>query len=101
MISSCTAGILTSNDDFPRRFGPASKLYDYLSMGVPVVANDIGSWTQIISDEQVGLLSENNPEKFAEKILIFVNDSDLSKNYGQNGIHLVQMRSELEFNYSK
>ena len=62
-------------------------------MGIPVVADDIGSWTQIIKDENVGLLSPNNPQKFAEKVLILVNDSNLSKKYGQNGIRLVQTKA--------
>ena len=35
-LASCHVGIVTSSNDLPRQIGPAVKLFDYLSVGLPV-----------------------------------------------------------------
>lgn len=91
-LASCHLGVVTSSDDLPRRIGPAVKLFDYLSAGLPVVANDIGGWTNIIRREQVGLLTKSDPESFARGIVRLLNNQDLSAEFGKNALQLVSTK---------
>ena len=91
-LSSCNVGAVTSSNDLPRRMGPPVKLFDYLSVGLPVVANDIGGWTKIIKEEEVGLLTDNNPRSFANGILKLLEDADLSYEFGKKGLELVKTK---------
>ena len=76
-LSLCHVGVLTSSDDIARRMGTPAKLFNYLSLGLPVVANDIGCWSKIIQDERVGLLTSDNPEDFAETVNTLLSDESL------------------------
>jgi len=91
-LASCHVGIVTSSDDLPRRMGPAVKLFDYLSVGLPVVANDIGGWTRIIKDEEIGILSDDDPQNFAKAILKILEDTELSQKLGRRGLELVKIK---------
>jgi glycosyltransferase involved in cell wall biosynthesis len=72
--------------------GPAVKMFDYLSVGLPVVANDIGGWTRIIEDEEIGVLTESNPVSFAQGILKLIEDQRLSRGFGERGLELVRTK---------
>ncbi len=91
-LASCHVGVVTSSDDLPRKIGPAVKLFDYLSVGLPVVANDIGGWTNIIKSEQVGLLTKCDPKSFAKGILELLDNPELSRKYGDMGLKLVKSK---------
>jgi glycosyltransferase involved in cell wall biosynthesis len=62
------------------------KLYDYLSVGLPIVANEIGAWTKIIKENRVGIVTDNNPKAFAHGILEFLQNPELIHECGQRGI---------------
>ena len=89
-LLSCYAGILPSSDDLARRMGTPAKLFEYLSHGLPVVANDIGGWTDIISRHKVGVLTASEPAQFAEGIARLI-DKDREE-YAQNALRLVAER---------
>ena len=91
-LATCHVGVVTSSNDLPRRIGPAVKLFDYLSVGLPVVANEIGGWTKVIKDEQVGLLTKCDPESFAQGIIKLLDNPDLSRRYGNMGLKLVNTK---------
>ncbi len=83
-------GIVTSSHNLSRKLGFVTKIYDYFSVGVPVVGNDIGGWTSLIHKEKVGLLSSNDPQDLANKILQFIDNPDMSYEYGERGIKLLK-----------
>ena len=60
------------------------------SVGVPVVANDIGGWMSIISEERVGYLSTNDPKSLADKIIKLIENPEISYEYGVRGIKLLK-----------
>ena len=91
-LASCHVGIVTSSNDLPRRIGPAVKLFDYLSVGLPIVSNDIGGWTIIIQKEQVGLLTNSDPASFAQGIISLLDNQELSLTLGKKGLHLIRTR---------
>jgi glycosyltransferase involved in cell wall biosynthesis len=86
-LSSCYAGILPSSNDLARRMGTPVKLFDYMSVGLPIVANDIGGWTKIISKHKIGILTDSEPERFADGIIKFIND--YREEYAENALQLV------------
>ncbi len=96
-LRSCDIGVISSTSHIVRKMGYPAKLYDYLSMGLPVVANDIGAWTNLIRDKEVGLVVDDSPSGFAAGLLELLQNPDLIHKYGQNGINLVKN----ELNYYK
>jgi glycosyltransferase involved in cell wall biosynthesis len=83
-LASCDIGIVTSSNDIPRKIGPAVKLWDYISVCLPVIGNDIGGWTNIIEKEKIGILTTNDPEDFASAIIKLLDDNKLYEEFREN-----------------
>jgi glycosyltransferase involved in cell wall biosynthesis len=88
-------GVLTSTSDIPRKIAYPAKLFDYMSVGLPIVSNDVGGWVRIIKENRLGIVTGNTPEEFAEAILKLLKDPDLIYGCGQRGLELIKTR----FNY--
>jgi glycosyltransferase involved in cell wall biosynthesis len=91
-LSSCHVGVVPSLDDLARKMGTPVKLFDYLSVGLPVVANAIGAWTNIIKDEKIGILTDNDPKSFASGVLKLLSTPTLLREYGERGLTLIRTR---------
>jgi glycosyltransferase involved in cell wall biosynthesis len=96
-LSSASIGILTSKNDEARRLGTPIKLLDYMSVGLPIVANDIGGWTKIITDEKLGVLTMNDPQDFATAIIGILKDDQMQNIYSNNAKKAI----EEKFNWNK
>jgi len=90
LLSNCNVGIVTSSYELTRQLGFASKILDYLAVGLPVVGNNIGGWTEIIPHYKIGILSKNEPKDLAKNILNLLNNQDICYEFGQNGINLLK-----------
>jgi len=90
LLSQCHVGVVTSDKGVTRKLGFVAKVYDYFSVGIPVVGNDIGGFTSIISEENVGTLSSNDPRDLADKILHFIENPNLGYECGEKGINLLK-----------
>lgn len=88
-LSSCHVGVLPSTNDLARKMGTPVKLFDYLSAGLPVVTNDVGTWSNIIKNEKVGKVTKDNPADFASGILELVQSKDMVEECGRRGLELV------------
>lgn len=73
-LSESKVGILTSVNDITRQIGPPLKLFDYMACGLPVVANRIGGWSDMVEDEGIGLLTRDDPNDFAASIDALLTD---------------------------
>lgn len=91
-LSQCHVGVVTSTYELTRKFGFVTKIYDYFSVGIPVVGNDIGGWTKVISQEKLGLLSSNDPKDLAEKMMTFIENPELGYEYGQRAINFLKTK---------
>ena len=69
-----------------------SKLFDYLSVGLPVVANDVGGWTDIIKDNNLGKVTSDSPKAFASGILELLKSPDEIANCARRGIELIEKK---------
>lgn len=89
LIKQSYIGALPSRNDLPRKLGTPLKLMEYLSYGLPVVANDVGSWCDIIEKNNVGILTNDSPKDFAEGINKLLEDESLYKTMRNNIFNLV------------
>jgi len=84
LIKTCYVGALPSKNDIPRKLGTPLKLLEYMSLGIPVVANDIGSWCDIIQKYKIGILTNDVPRDFAEGICTLIEDENLYRKMQKN-----------------
>ncbi len=96
-LSSCDIGIICSTTNLTGGLVYPITLYDYLSVGLPIVANEVGGWTRIIKENAVGVVTGNSPEEFADGITKLLENPKLMCECGQRGIRLVKD----ELNYHK
>jgi glycosyltransferase involved in cell wall biosynthesis len=71
------------------------KLYSYLESGKPIVATNLSTHTQVLNEE-VAVLTEPDPDSFAEGLLKILTNEDLGKKIGMKGKEL----AEIKYNYS-
>ncbi len=88
-MSTCNLGVLTLPNNLSYKINPATKFFDYLSVGLPIVANNIGGWTRIIKERNLGFLTNDNPKDFAEGIVSLAEDPEFAKKCGQRGLELL------------
>ena len=88
-LSSCDVGVLPSSSDLARRMGTPAKLFTYLSAGLPIVANDVGGWTDIIKNSHVGLLTPDDPKEFGAAIIDLLDNPQHRQEYALNGLELI------------
>ncbi len=73
--------------------GVRMRIYEAMSMGLPVVSTSIGA-EGIDAEEENGLFIANSPREFAEKVLFLIENPDVSKMLGG------KTRKYIETNYS-
>lgn len=75
----------------PRTLGTNTpmKLYSYLQSGTPIVATRLLTHTQVLNDD-VALLSEAEPEKFAAGIVALLQDKSLRERLGRAAVEYVE-----------
>jgi glycosyltransferase involved in cell wall biosynthesis len=89
-LSRCNIGILTLPNNLSYRLNPAAKFFDYLSVGLPVVSNDIGGWVSLIEEKRTGILTKDDPIDFSRGVLKLIENPTLAQTYSQNGLNLVR-----------
>jgi len=66
-------------------------ILEAMASGLPIVATKVRGLPEIFKDGQNGFLVETrNPEKIAEKILLILNDENLSKRISKNNLEEVK-----------
>jgi len=90
MLKTCYVGALPSRDDIPRKLGTPLKLLEYISNLIPVVANDVGSWCNVIKKHEIGILTNDDPKEFSNAIMTLLSDEDLYHKMQINMIDLLK-----------
>jgi glycosyltransferase involved in cell wall biosynthesis len=74
-----------NNEDSSEYFGSPTKLFEYMGMGLPIVATSVGQQTDVIQDNYNGvLINEKNPEEISNAIVNLHNNKDNAENLGKN-----------------
>ncbi len=91
--------ILPYTDTFPDTYvnvGRSSlKLYEYMAMGKPIVASDIGELHESLRDGGGALAKANTADSFAREIVALLGDAQAMQRYGAEA----RRRAETLYNY--
>jgi len=73
------------------------KLFDYMNLGIPVVATNIPLWETILGEGKCGFtVDPQNTPKIAEIINSLRNDHDLSNQMGKSGNQAIYQKYNWE-----
>lgn len=89
-LCECSVGVLPSTNDKARIMGTPIKLFDYMSVGLPIVANDVGGWSRMIEEEGIGLLTEDSPADFGSAVAELLGDKDLRMKMSSNALDAIK-----------
>ena len=79
----------TANEIKSKEYTSAMKLFEYLSVGKPIIASNISSNTEILKNEVNCLLFEpDNPESLVAKIEFLIGNKDLKEKLSNNSSNL-------------
>jgi glycosyltransferase involved in cell wall biosynthesis len=67
-----------------------------LSVGIPVVANDIGGWTKVIEQEEIGVLTESTPEAFGKGVLQLLQNPEMRYELGKRCLELSKTKFNID-----
>jgi len=100
-MKKCHVGVITNEKSRANMMDMPSKLFDYMSLGMPVVTNDIGGWTKIVKQYEVGLTTKGSPESFADGIVTLIESPEFAYKCGKNGLKLIRKRFNWEISARK
>jgi len=67
-----------------------TKMFEYMSSGIPVIASDFPLWRKIIEGNQCGVcVDPRDPNAIAAAIDYFANHPDIARSMGENGRNAV------------
>src|SRR5690606_34766993 len=97
-LASRHVGVLPSSNDTARWMGTPVKLLDYISVGLPIVANHIGGWSEMINKYDIGITTSDSSSEFADAIVAILSDEDLFCKFRHNALELA--KHDLSWNAS-
>ena len=107
-LAACDLCWLPFRDSGANRGRWPMKLNDYMSAGRPTVATSVGDVTQVMTEYEIGLLSQDTPESLAEAVITLLADPERGATLGQNARRVAQSAfdwrlrvAELETFYEK
>jgi glycosyltransferase involved in cell wall biosynthesis len=89
-LLSCHIGVHPSTNDISSRLSMPSKLFDYFSVGLPVVANDVGGWTDIVKENRVGRITSDDPKEFGQAIIDLLDSPQEIAECGRRAMSLIR-----------
>lgn len=89
-LSSCDIAVLPSTTDLARQMGTPVKLFDYLSAGLPIVANNIGAWSELIQSEGFGIITDDDPHSFATAIIKLIKNQEFRTQCTNNAMRMTR-----------
>jgi glycosyltransferase involved in cell wall biosynthesis len=101
LLEGADLGVCVWEDRIYWRFNPPTKLFEYLVAGLPVLASNIRTHTQYVTDWENGRIFEYSAASFAEKIVeLWARRSELpvlKRNAAASGEKYLWQRIEPDF----
>jgi glycosyltransferase involved in cell wall biosynthesis len=101
LIATADLGVRIWEDRTHWRFNPPTKLFEYLVAGLPVLASDIRTHSQYVTDWSNGLIFRYSAASFAEKIVeLWARRAELTslrRNAANSGAEYLWERIEPKF----
>jgi len=70
-----------------------NKMYEYMALGIPIIASNFSAWVELVEDEKCGFcVDPTNVDDLKEKIERLLKDPELAKTLGLNGRRVVEQR---------
>ena len=91
LLSRCTVGMAIQSDDNPNmgeKKGSIgiTKMYEYMMVGIPVIATNLENWIPIVEGNECGFcVNCHDVDGIKEKILYLLNNPQEAKRLGDNG----------------
>lgn len=91
MLNDCTIGLALESYNNPNAGGKkgsigVTKMFEYMMVGIPVIATDLENWVPIVEGNDCGFcVDPTNIEQIKEKILFLLNNPSEAKRLGDNG----------------
>ena len=96
-LSTCSVGVIPWPRTPSRQLGFPMKLLDYMSVGLPVICSQIGSWTSLVESYNIGVLCPPEPHQWASSINALLSDPDKTAAMGTRALLL----SRGEFSWAR
>ncbi|GLS89612.1 glycosyltransferase WbpH [Psychromonas marina] len=90
ILGKCKVGLVTYLPAPNHIDAQPNKLFEYMSVGLPVVASHFPLWKQIVEDNYCGIcVDPANPDEIAKAIKFIFDNPDEAKKMGENGIKAI------------
>jgi len=92
------AGIVVTHPNPNHKNAYMTKLFEYMSAGIPVIASDFPLWRSIIDEARCGLLVEPmNPEVLADAIIYIIENPEEALEMGKCGRKAVREKYNWDY----
>ncbi len=88
LLNKATIGLCPNLKVMKQLIAIPTKIFEYMAVGLPVVASNFGAQKRIITAANSGILADpGNPESFVHSIEKLINHRQLAKALGKNGLN--------------
>jgi len=103
LTASADIGVLLYRNDCRNNYYCApNKIFEYMMMGLPVIANDFPGIARLVRDENVGLcVDATKPEGIAEAVNKLAHDRELYQSMRSNCLDVSRSKYNWELEYKK
>ena len=89
-LKKCDVGVAAFVNKPTSTVSYGGKIFSYMSVGLPVVVNEVGAWTDIVKKFDVGIVCKNNAESMADAILQLTEDPDRLGRCSRNAVDAIK-----------
>ncbi len=89
IVSESDVGLMVMHRGRSKEMSSPLKMYEYLGLGLPIIASDFRKWREILDEKPCALFVDpDSPSDIAEKMEILIKDKKLRNNMRENAIEI-------------